>query len=136
VHTFTANLKTAGLQSLSVADTATNIIGQAQVQVNAAAAYRFVLTAPTSAPAAYQYLIIVTAFDPYGNVATGYTATVHFTDNGKNSNGLPTNYTFKPSDNGVRTFGATAPNQKGAHLFKVVDAVVGSIIGSWTINVT
>jgi hypothetical protein len=48
----------------------------------------------------------VTAYDPYGNVATGYTGTLSFTSSDPQAT-LPTNYTFVAADNGAHTFSAT-----------------------------
>ena len=48
----------------------------------------------------------MTAKDPFGNVATGYTGTAHFTSIDGQAV-LPANYTFVAGDNGTHTFGAT-----------------------------
>jgi hypothetical protein len=48
----------------------------------------------------------VTALDAYGNVATGYTGTIHFTSSDPRAK-LPADYTFTASDKGVHTFSAT-----------------------------
>ena len=48
----------------------------------------------------------VTAWDAYGNRATGYTGTVHFTSSDAKAV-LPGNYTFTAADAGVHTFSAT-----------------------------
>ena len=56
--------------------------------------------------------ITVTAYDAYGNVATGYTGTVKFSNDDKAS--LPRNYTFTAADAGVHTFtGLVLHNKKG-----------------------
>lgn len=49
------------------------------------------------------FSVTVTAYDFYGNVATGYTGTVHFTAAGGPAI-LPADYTFTESDNGVHVF--------------------------------
>jgi len=49
------------------------------------------------------FSVTVTAYDAYGNVATGYRGTVHFTAAG-GPTVLPADYTFTESDNGVHTF--------------------------------
>jgi hypothetical protein len=80
VHNFSATFKTAGSQSLVATDTVTaGMSGQEGVQVNPAAATHFVISAPSSVTAGTAFTITVTAVDPYGNVATGYRGTVHFT---------------------------------------------------------
>src|SRR5262249_5076626 len=47
----------------------------------------------------------LTALDPAGNVATGYSGTIHFTSTDASAT-LPADYTFVASDNGVHTFSA------------------------------
>jgi hypothetical protein len=50
----------------------------------------------------------VTAFDAYGNTATGYTGTVTFRSADPYGASLPPNYTFQVADQGVHTFAAGA----------------------------
>src|SRR5205823_125005 len=81
VHTFSATLKTAGSQSLTATDTTTAGISGAHsgILVNPAVASIFVLAgfpSPTTAGVAGTFT--VTARDAFGNTATGYGATVHF----------------------------------------------------------
>jgi hypothetical protein len=80
-HTFSATLKTASTQTLSIADAAAaNIRGFASIAVAAAAASQCaVLQLPASAAAGAQVGARVTALDPFGNVATGYTGTIAIT---------------------------------------------------------
>ena len=56
---------------------------------------------PDAAGAAHT--IIVTARDAYGNKATGYRGTIHFTSTDTKA-GLPANYTFTSTDAGAHTF--------------------------------
>ena len=77
----------------------------------------------------------VTALDAYGNITTGYTGTVRFTDSGKGST-LPANYKFTAADNGVHTFTGIKLKQKGQHTITVVDTLTNAIFGTWSINVT
>src|SRR5207302_1763584 len=77
-----ATLKTAGSQSLNATDTAAGSItgSQTGIVVNPAAANTLTVTgfpSPTTAGTAGSFT--VTARDAYGNAATGYTGTVHFT---------------------------------------------------------
>lgn len=79
---FSITLETAGAQSITVTDTvASGITGtQSGIVVNPAAASSFALSSlasPATLGAAESFT--VTALDPYGNTATGYTGTVHFT---------------------------------------------------------
>jgi hypothetical protein len=66
----------------------------------------------------------VTAIDPYGNTASAYRGTVHFSSNDSQAV-LPGNYTFAAGDNGTHTFGAT-PKTAGA--FSLTAADTASII--------
>ena len=83
VHTFTngVTLKTAGSKSVTATDTLTSTItGSASVTVNAAAATTLAVSgypSPTTAGASHSFT--VTAKDAFGNTATGYLGTVHFT---------------------------------------------------------
>jgi N-acetylneuraminic acid mutarotase len=134
VHSFSATLNTAGLQSLTATDGA-GLAGQTGIQVSAAAATHFALSGPTSVGANTAFSITVTAYDAYGNVATGYRGTVHFSDSGNGST-LPPNYTFTATDSGVHLFSGVKLKQKGKHTIMVVDTMVNTIIGTWVINVT
>src|SRR6202043_3006716 len=105
-HTFSVTLKTAGIQSLTATDTVTGSItgSQTGITVNPASASIFIAAGFTSpAAAGVAGSTTVTAKDPYGNVATGYTGTVHFTSSDAQA-ALPANYTFGAGDAGVHTF--------------------------------
>jgi subtilisin-like proprotein convertase family protein len=80
-HTFSTTLTTAGMQSLTVADTsASGLTGtEAGITVIPAAASRLAVSDPATATAGTAFSVTVTAQDAYGNTATGYTGTVHFT---------------------------------------------------------
>jgi trimeric autotransporter adhesin len=69
----------------------------------------------------------VTATDAFGNVVTGYRGTVHFTSSDAQA-GLPGNYTFTASDNGVHTFSATLKTA-GSQSLMATDTVTSSITG-------
>ena len=80
--TFPVTLKTAGSQSITATDTATAAITGtvSGISVSPAAASQFVLSGlPSTATVGVAETVTVTAKDPYGNVATGYTGTVQFT---------------------------------------------------------
>jgi uncharacterized repeat protein (TIGR03803 family) len=109
MHTFSVTLKTAGSQSITAADTATGSVtgSETGISVNPAAAASLAVTnVPASTTAGSAFNMTLTAQDPYGNVATGYSGTVHFTStDGKAV--LPANYTFTTSDVGSHTFSLT-----------------------------
>ena len=77
----------------------------------------------------------VTAQDPYGNTATGYTGTIHFESSDLQATagaGLPPDYTFTTGageDNGVHTFSATFKTA-GTQSITVRDTVNGTIPGT------
>src|SRR5262249_39561681 len=104
VHTFSVVLKTAGTQSLTAADLVSGLTGtQGGIVVNPAPASQFRLTAPAAVNALTPFQITVTALDPYGNQATGYTGTMHFTSSHSLA-WLPADYTFTSTDAGQHTF--------------------------------
>ncbi len=51
----------------------------AAISVNSGAATHFLVSAPSTATAGTAIMVAVTAQDPYGNTATSYGGTVHFT---------------------------------------------------------
>jgi hypothetical protein len=106
-HTFGVTLTTAGTQSLTASDAGSGLVGsEGEIVVSPAAASSLQLSGfagPLTAGTAGTGTI--TALDAYGNVATGYVGTVHFTSTGGAS--LPPDYTFHPSDGGRHTFSAT-----------------------------
>ena len=92
VHTFSATLKTAGSQSLIATDTATSSIAGTQtitVQPAAASSLR-VAGFPSPIQAGVAGNFTVTALDAFGNTATGYTGTIHFTSSDSQADCPPT----------------------------------------------
>jgi hypothetical protein len=71
--------------------------------------------------------VTVTAYDTYGNVATGYAGTVHFTSSDAQAT-LPANTTLT---NGTGTFSATLKTA-GTQSITATDTVTSSITGSQT----
>ncbi len=121
VHTFTlgATLITAGLQTVTVADTvATTATGSATVTVSPAAASQFVLSAPTPETAGVPFGVSITAKDTYGNIATGYTGTVHITSTDPQAQ-LPNNFTFA---NGSDIFSVTLETANNLQTVTATDA--------------
>src|SRR6185369_12951526 len=72
----------------------------------------------------------VTAYDPYGNLATNYAGTVHFTSSDGHAV-LPADYTFTPYDYGTAYFSATL-NTAGPQSLTVRDAANLAATGSQT----
>ena len=78
----------------------------------------------------------MTAHDGFGNVATGYTGTVHFTSSDGSAT-LPANYTFTGGDAGTHVFSVTLKTA-GTQSITATDTVTGSITGTQsgiTVNV-
>ena len=135
VHTFTAKLKTAGTQSITATDTANNVLaGSTTTSVTAAAASVLVITGPSAATAGVAFSITVTAYDAYGNVASGYAGTLQFTSSDMTAN-LPANYTFNAADKGTHTFSGLVLNQKGTQSITATDTLSSSIIGTLSVSV-
>jgi hypothetical protein len=130
VHTFSATLKTAGTQALTATDTASSISStQAGIVVNPAAANIFIVAGfPSPTAAGMSGKFTVTARDGYGNLATGYRGTAHFTSSDSQA-ALPADYAFTSADNGVHTFGATL-NTAGTQSLTAADTVTASLTGT------
>ena len=111
VHQFSVTLKTAGSQTVSVVDTvAASLNATVTVGVTAGAAATLSLVAPSSAKATQAFNVTVTLRDQFGNVATGYRGTVHFTSSdlvAQTLGDLPADYTFTGGDAGAHTFSVT-----------------------------
>ncbi len=131
VHTFSTTLKTAGTQSITATD-ATNsglTATDGSISVNPAAASTMVVggfPSPLAAGMAGNYT--VTLKDAYGNIASGYTGTVHFTSSDRKAT-LPANYTFTAADAGVHTFSATLKTA-GAQSIAAMDTTNSSLSGT------
>jgi hypothetical protein len=125
---FSATLKTAGTQSLTATDSVTSSItgSQTGITVNPAAASTLIVAGfPSPVTAGTAGSFTVTAKDPYGNTATGYTGTVHFTSS-DNQASLPANSTLT---NGAGSFSATL-NTVGTQSITATDTVSSSITGT------
>jgi streptogramin lyase len=135
-HLFTNKLtfKTAGTQTLTAKDTVTaTITGKASEKVVAGAATHFVLTAPATATAGVAFTVTVVAEDAYGNTATGYIGTVHFTSTDPAAT-LPANYTFTAASAGKHSFSVTL-RTTGKQTVTVEDVADPAIDGIATVTV-
>jgi hypothetical protein len=132
VHTFPVTLETAGTQTVTVTDNSNGSdTGAARFSVSAAAASTFTVAgavSPTVAGKAHPFT--VTAYDPYGNVATGYAGTATFTSSSPKAI-LPANYTFKAGDAGHHTFSVTL-STSGTQSVTATDNSNATITGSQT----
>ena len=136
MHTFIVALKTAGIQSITVTDPANGLTrSESGITVQAAAAQSLRVTGfPTTATAGAANNVTVTAYDAYGNMATGYVGTVHFTSSDPKAV-LPANYTFTAADAGAHTFSVTL-STPGTQSITVTDTATASITGSASLTVT
>src|SRR5206468_3490915 len=95
------------------------------IDVTAAAATHFTVSAPASATAGTPFSFTVTALDQFNNTATGYGGTVHFTS----SDGAAT----LPADStltlGAGTFSATL-DTAGTQTITATDTTNSSIAGT------
>ena len=130
-HTFTVTFKTAGTQSITATDTVNAaIIGtEENILIQAAVAKSLQVTGfPTTDTAGASETFTVTAFDAYGNVATGYIGTVHFRSSDPKAI-LPGDATIFPEDQGTLTFTATLETV-GTQSITATDTITSSITGT------
>jgi uncharacterized delta-60 repeat protein len=135
-HVFSATLKTAGIQSISVTDAAnpTYLGSQGNIQVNPAAAH-FVLSGPSNITKGTAFDLTLTVEDAYGNVIIGYTGSVNFTSSDQNAV-LPSNYAFTAADNGVHVFTRVKLKTKGLQTISVVDMLNTNLVSNLAIAVS
>jgi hypothetical protein len=125
-HTIYLTLKTAGSQTITATDaTTSSITGTSPgITVNPAAA-KFLIIAhfPSSVVAGSAHSITIRMQDAFGNIATGYQGTIHFSSSDSMAT-LPADYTFTAADGGVHTFvnGVTLQTV-GAQSITVADTV-------------
>jgi hypothetical protein len=134
VHTFSATLKTAGAQSITVQDAANAAIlgSETGIAVTAGAAARFLFSVPSSVKQGVGFKFTVTVVDAYGNVATGYRGKVHLSSTDPKQG--TQDYTFSSNDNGVHVFSFTF-NTPGLQTLFLTDTANGSLAGSAAVNV-
>jgi hypothetical protein len=130
VHVFSATLKTSGSRTITATDIANaSITGNDAIQVDPAAASTLQVAGfPSPTTAGVQHSVTITARDPYGNTATGYTGTVDVTSSDSQAT-LPPDYTFVPADAGVKTLPVTLKTV-GTQSITATDTVTGSITGT------
>ncbi|MDB5391778.1 MAG: hypothetical protein JWM11_7424, partial [Planctomycetaceae bacterium] len=133
VHTFTATLKTAGTQSISIKDTVNAALNAVQSGINvtpAAAVGSITVTGFPATTAGVAQAFTVSVRDAFGNLSAGYTGTVTFSSSDVQA-GLPASYTFTAADAGSHTFTATLKTA-GTQSITVKDAAVSTVVGSQT----
>jgi hypothetical protein len=107
-HSFSVTLKTAGNQSVTATDQSNaSLTGtQSGISVTPAVAQFVVSGFPASATAGTTATVTVAAKDNFGNLATAYTGTVHFTSSDPQAV-LPADYKFVSGDQGSHSFSVT-----------------------------
>ncbi|HEV3136871.1 MAG TPA: metallophosphoesterase, partial [Pirellulales bacterium] len=135
VHTFAVTLATAGSESLTATDTATSsIAGTETITVQPAAASTLRVTGlPSPIQANVAGNVTITALDAFGNTATAYSGTIHFSSSDGQAI-LPTDYTFIPGDSGVHTFSARLKTI-GSQSLTAIDTATNAIAGTQTVTV-
>jgi hypothetical protein len=135
-RTFSATLAKAGPQTITGTDTVTaSISGTVAVQVSAGLAAVVSVQAPSSAVSGQRFSFTVTLRDAGGNVAAGYTGTMHFTSNdGAFFTDLPPDYRFTAADAGSHTFDAILWNA-GDKTITATDTAKATLTGTATINI-
>jgi eukaryotic-like serine/threonine-protein kinase len=132
-HTFSAALKTAGTQNLWATDTHLKATAGGEtgiaVQPGAASTFRF-RPGYEEVPYGTTVSFTVTAYDAYGNVATGYNGTVHFTSTDPLAV-LPADAALS---NGSGRFSATV-NTAGTQWITATDTASPGVTGAWDIAV-
>jgi hypothetical protein len=106
-----------------------------------ASASAFLLSAPDTVQSGVAFNVTVTAVDPFGQLAVGYTGTVTFSSTDADpAVVLPADYPFTQDDGGVHTFtdtglGETTLVTAGEQTLTVTDTANGAIAGSALITV-
>jgi hypothetical protein len=106
IHVFPsgATLLTAGPHTVTATDPpGPGPSGSMTLNVQPTTASQLFISGPSSVTAGAALNVTVTAKDPYNNIATGFTGTVHFASSDGNA-ALPADYTFTAADNGVHVF--------------------------------
>ena len=125
--TFSVTLKTAGSHTVTATDNVSGTVtGTSEsIDVVPGAASRFVVTAPPTATAGVGFPVTVVAMDTYGNTATGYAGTVHFTS----SDGNAVLSADASLVNGTGTFSATLKTA-GSQTVTATDTTSTTVTGT------
>jgi hypothetical protein len=132
-HSFLVTLETAGTQAITATDSAiSSITGTgSDVKVQAAAAKTLGVSGfATNDTAGLAGTVIVTAYDAFGNVATGYAGSVALTTTDPHAV-LPSSYTFYGSDAGKHSFSVTL-DTSGTQSITAADTSLSSLSASET----
>jgi outer membrane protein assembly factor BamB len=131
IHNFSVTLKTTGTRSVTAADKTTSTIAGSQTVVVATPGLATTFTVSglaSSFAAGSTHSVKVTALDAFGNVATGYRGTAHFTSSDSKAV-LPADYTFTATDAGIHNFSLTLKTA-GTESVTATDKVTSTITGA------
>jgi hypothetical protein len=132
VHDFTATLKTAGNDTITVLDATNSAIvpgSQSGIIVQPAAMTQLgVSGVPPFITSGSSYSLTVAAQDAFGNTVPGYLGTVTFTSSDAAAV-LPANYTFVSADNSTHSFMVTLKTP-GSQSITATDTVTSSFTGT------
>ncbi len=123
-------IDTAGAKTLQFADGALTAVNSGSFTVSPAAAATLQVASGSSQTAGTAFSTTVTAKDAFGNTASGYLGTVHFTSSDPQAL-LPSNYSFLAADNGTHTFtNAVTLKTAGAENLIATDTITTTITGT------
>ncbi len=134
VHTFAVTLRTAGTQTVTAVQAGGGGSASAHLLVQPGAPARLVVVNRPSSAVGVTFPVAVIAQDAYGNTATGYTGTVHFSSTDP-SGALPADYTFTAADRGVRLFNVTL-RTGGARSLSAADKANAGLTGTLGVAVS
>ena len=130
-HRFAAAFDTAGTQTITATDMARKSItgDESEITVRAAAAKAFTVSGfPVSAAAGADANVTVTAYDAYGNLATGYTGTISLGSSDAQAV-FPSSVTFVTADAGTQNFSITLETA-GSQSITATDTTNSTITGT------
>ncbi len=124
VHTFRATLKTAGTQSLTIADTVTARIfrSQAGIVVKPGVPSQIIIGGLPDVTHGVAFSVILTLVDAYDNIVTNCNEPVHFSSSDSTAK-LPKIYVFSAADAGQHTFNKIKLNHRGTQFLIVTDVL-------------
>ena len=128
-HAFTGVvLKTAGSQTVTATDTLTSSIAatSGNITVGGAPATQLQIASLVDSVAGVAQSVTVSARDTYGNLAGGYSGTVHFTSTDPNAL-VPGDFAFSPGTNSHTFVNGVTLKTAGTRTVSVADTVNGVI---------
>lgn len=124
--TFSATLKTSGIQTITATDTvAASVTGTSNAISATALAIHFSVTVPSNATTGIAFSFSVIALDASNNAAPSYSGTIHFSSTDGQAT-LPAN---SPFSNGSASFSATLKTL-GGQTITATDTGAASITGT------